>query len=198
MDTAPLKALQPQSVSLRSALAADPTAQLRQRSRDARELHSLDEYHVALESRAGIVVGFTAPWCGPCMDIFPRFRELAQSYSNIACFVVDVEENNDTALECGIIELPTFLFYRLGQKVRVVTVCATTASTPPRDRRSGFVALGRLQCLLMYRPEEDLPHAERLASGTSLLISIACAPTVGRSMSSKAPVLRILPSKWVP
>ena len=43
---------------------------------DVRHLHTLAEFQVALESRAGIVVGFTAPWCEPCKTIFPIFKVL--------------------------------------------------------------------------------------------------------------------------
>lgn len=65
-----------------------------------------------------VVVDFTATWCGPCKIIGPHFDALAQSFAGRAvCLKVDVDDNAETAAECGIRSMPTFQFYRNGAKL---------------------------------------------------------------------------------
>jgi len=63
------------------------------------------------------VVDFTASWCGPCQRIAPVFAKLAEELPDIQFVKVDVDENEETAAACGIQAMPTFQFYKKGEKV---------------------------------------------------------------------------------
>mmetsp|Transcript_30475 Transcript_30475/g.81982 ORF Transcript_30475/g.81982 Transcript_30475/m.81982 type:complete len:177 (+) Transcript_30475:62-592(+) len=81
---------------------------------------TLEDFHAALTSAGDklVVVDFTASWCGPCKMIAPVFEALAKEHKEtIVCLKVDVDENSDTAAECGIRAMPTFQFYKNGAKV---------------------------------------------------------------------------------
>ena len=65
-----------------------------------------------------VVVDFTATWCPPCQMIAPKFAELAETLGDSAILVkVDVDANAETAEACGISCMPTFQFYKGGNKV---------------------------------------------------------------------------------
>ena len=65
-----------------------------------------------------LVVDFWATWCGPCRMVGPVISELAQEYDGrIVVGKCDVEENEDIAMEFGIRNIPTILFFKGGQVV---------------------------------------------------------------------------------
>lgn len=65
-----------------------------------------------------LVVDFWATWCGPCRMIAPVVSELAEQYDGkIVVGKCDVEENEDIAMEFGIRNIPTILFFKGGQVV---------------------------------------------------------------------------------
>jgi thioredoxin 1 len=65
-----------------------------------------------------VCVDFTATWCGPCKQISPIFEMLAEKHKDtVVCVKVDVDENSETAADCGIQAMPTFQFYKNTKKV---------------------------------------------------------------------------------
>ena len=65
-----------------------------------------------------LVVDLWATWCGPCKAIAPIIAELAQEYEGkIAVGKCDVEENDDIAMEFGVRNIPTILFFKGGKLV---------------------------------------------------------------------------------
>ena len=65
-----------------------------------------------------LVLDLWATWCGPCKAIAPIIAELAQEYEGkIAVGKCDVEENDDIAMEFGVRNIPTILFFKGGKLV---------------------------------------------------------------------------------
>ena len=65
-----------------------------------------------------LVVDFWATWCGPCRMVGPVISELANEYDGkITVGKCDVEENEDLAVEFGIRNIPTILFFKNGQVI---------------------------------------------------------------------------------
>ena len=65
-----------------------------------------------------VVADFWAEWCGPCKMIAPVIDELSTEYEGRATIgKVNVEEQGDLAVEFGVRNIPTILFFKNGQVV---------------------------------------------------------------------------------
>ena len=76
-----------------------------------------------------LVVDLWATWCGPCRQIAPIVSELAEEFDGkLVVGKCDVEENDDIAMEFGVRNIPTILFFKGGQLVDKI-VGATSKAT---------------------------------------------------------------------
>ena len=65
-----------------------------------------------------LVVDFGATWCGPCRMVAPIVEELAKEYDGkLVVGKCDVEEADDVAMEFGIRNIPSILFFKGGKVV---------------------------------------------------------------------------------
>jgi thioredoxin 1 len=65
-----------------------------------------------------VVVDCWAAWCPPCRMIAPIIEELAKDYAGKIVFgKLNVDENQKTAGEFGIMSIPTILVFRDGKIV---------------------------------------------------------------------------------
>ena len=65
-----------------------------------------------------LVVDLWATWCGPGRQIAPIVSELAEEFDGkLVVGKCDVEENDDIAMEFGVRNIPTLLFFKDGKLV---------------------------------------------------------------------------------
>ena len=62
-----------------------------------------------------LVIDFWATWCGPCRMVAPIIEEMSKAHDGrVVIGKCDVEENEDLAMEFGIRNIPTILFFKNG------------------------------------------------------------------------------------
>jgi thioredoxin 1 len=75
-----------------------------------------------LQSDVPVLVDFWAPWCGPCKMAAPVLDKIAGEYGGkVRIGKVNVDEERQTAVQYGIMSIPTMFLFKDGQVVDQIT-----------------------------------------------------------------------------
>lgn len=63
-----------------------------------------------------VIVDFWATWCGPCQMLAPVLEKIAEEKKNtVKVCKVNVDEEQELALEYGIMNIPTLIMFKNGE-----------------------------------------------------------------------------------
>ncbi len=80
-----------------------------------------------LESDKPVLIDFWASWCGPCRMMGPVVEEIAQEHEEIKVGKVNVDVEQQLAMQFQIDAIPALLVFKNGQKA------AATVGLQPKE-----------------------------------------------------------------
>ncbi|MBR3602549.1 MAG: thioredoxin [Lachnospiraceae bacterium] len=70
-----------------------------------------------LEAKETVLVDFWASWCGPCKMIGPIIDQIADERSDIKVCKINVDEEQELAVQFKVMSIPTLLVFKEGKVV---------------------------------------------------------------------------------
>jgi len=81
-------------------------------------ISSPQEFNSAIQDGVTLI-DFNAPWCGPCKAQEPILKEIMNQFADRATIAaMNVDENQEIAVQLGIQSIPTLALFKNGQEIK--------------------------------------------------------------------------------
>ena len=82
------------------------------------KISSDDFEQEVIKSDKTVLVDFYATWCAPCRMMSPILESIAEENSNIKVVKVDIDENQNLAIQYNVMSIPTMIVFKNGEPVK--------------------------------------------------------------------------------
>ena len=104
-------------------------------SDNVKEISSENFNQEVLESDLPVLVDFWAEWWGPCKQLAPTVEDVAnEMIGSIKVCKMDVDSNQDIAVQFGVRSIPTLLIFKNGE------VASTQIGAISKQQLEEFIA----------------------------------------------------------
>ena len=79
-----------------------------------------EEFEKLIKQDKIVIVDFFAVWCGPCQMLTPVLEDLANELTEIEILKIDIDEEQELAINMGIEVVPTVMIFKNGEKQKVL------------------------------------------------------------------------------
>lgn len=69
-----------------------------------------------LKSEKTVLIDFYADWCGPCQMLSPIVEKVAEENEDIKVVKLNIDEEQDLAIQYGVMSIPTLVVVKNGQE----------------------------------------------------------------------------------
>lgn len=69
-----------------------------------------------LKSEKIVLIDFYADWCGPCQMLSPIVEKVAEENEDIKVVKLNIDEEQDLAIQYGVMSIPTLVVVKNGQE----------------------------------------------------------------------------------
>ncbi|MFI0242411.1 thioredoxin [Streptomyces sp. NPDC016845] len=83
-----------------------------------RDVTDADFDEQVLKAELPVLVEFTAEWCGPCRQLAPVLKSIAEEEKErLDVVAIDVDANPETAAKYNVLSMPTLMVFKQGEPV---------------------------------------------------------------------------------
>lgn len=83
---------------------------------DIKEIKDSEQFKEEVINQSGtVLIDFYAEWCMPCKMMSPVIEELAKEYDEVKFVKINVDENEDLAIEYNVVSIPTLVVMKNGE-----------------------------------------------------------------------------------
>ena len=73
-----------------------------------------ENFKEVIKTEKPVLIDFYADWCGPCKMLSPVVDEIAEEKPQFVIGKVNVDEEEELAMEFGVMSIPTLVIFKNG------------------------------------------------------------------------------------